>query len=149
MFLLDINSSVIDTMLSLVNKYGLSHVCADPEFKNIEYIGDGKRFREIKINFPYLDMHLKVFTHTGSPRINIEFFLRGTKDKVWEFQNLFEYLYWTSLHGAGKIFSYNFKKREILKCADYKQTNNISLRSFEANCFLCLSTLFALEEFIL
>ena len=93
-------------MLSLVNKYGLSHVCADPEFRNIEYEGDGKRYREIPINFPYLDMHSKPeFSHTTLARINIEFFLRGTKDKVREFQNLFEYLYWTSLHGAGKIFS--------------------------------------------
>ena len=99
-------------MLSLVNKYGLSHVCADPEFKNIEYIGDGKRFREIPINFPYLDIYSKPeIVYEALTRIYIEFFLRGTKDKVWEFQNLFEYLYWTSLHGAGKIFSYNLKKK--------------------------------------
>ena len=138
-------------MLSLVNKYGLSHVCADPEFKNIEYFGDGKarkNFRVTPINFPYLDMHSKPeFSDKNLTRIDIEFYLRGTKDKMWEFKNLFEYLYWTSLHGAGKIFSYILKKGKIFKCADYKQTNKKSLRSFEANCVLCLSTLFALEEF--
>ena len=94
-------------MLSLVNKYGLSHVCADPEFENIEYFGDEKGGdREIPINFPYLDMHAKPrFSRDWLAGINIEFFLRGTKDKMWEFQNLFEYLFWTSLHGAGKIYS--------------------------------------------
>ena len=99
-------------MLSLVNKYGLSHVCADPEFENIEYLGDQKGDREIAINFPYLDMHVKPEFYREWPEIlagiNIEYFLRGTKDKVWEFQNLFEYLFWTSLHGSGKIYSYNF-----------------------------------------
>ena len=49
--------------------------------------------------------------------------------------------------GPGKYFLQFKKKGGILKCADYEQTNNKSLRSFEANCFLCLSTLFALEEF--
>ena len=92
-------------MLYLVNKYGLSHVCADPEFENIEYYGDQKGGREIPINFPYLDMHAKPEFSSKLPEkltgINIEFFLRGAKDKVWEFQNLFEYLFWTSLHGPG------------------------------------------------
>ena len=96
-------------MLSLVNKYGLSHVCADSEFKNIEYIGDGKGQSGIPINFPYLDMHLKpdlsVIPGTENlAGLKIDFFLRGTKDKAWKFQNLFEYLFWTNLHGAGKIY---------------------------------------------
>ena len=105
-------------MLSLVNKYGLSHVCADPEFENIEYSWDQKGDRDFayEINFPYLDMHLKPgIIYREWPEIlagiNIEYFLRGTKDKVWEFQNLFEYLLWTSLHGAGQIYSYNLKKK--------------------------------------
>ena len=105
-------------MLSLVNKYGLSHVCADPEFENIEYFGDQKGGdREIPINFPYLDMHAKPEFSREWPEklagINIEFFLRGTKDKEWEFQNLFEYLFWTSLHGAGKIYLYNLNKEKF------------------------------------
>ena len=83
-------------MLSLVNKYGLSHVCADPEFKNIEYFGDGKDGNRDIFNFPYLDMH---FNETSSG-----IFLRGTKDKEWEFKNLFEYLFWTSLHGPGSSY---------------------------------------------
>ena len=57
-------------MLSLVNKYGLSHVCADPEFENIEYFGDEKGGdREIPINFPYLDMHVKPEFYRESPEI--------------------------------------------------------------------------------
>ena len=95
-------------MLSLVNKYGLSHVCANPEFENIENDGDGKDGdRDIMFNFPYIDMHFKLNNNDYDFDI-IEFFLRGTKDKELEFQNLFEYLFWTSLHGSGKIYSYNF-----------------------------------------
>ena len=86
-------------MLSLVNKYGLSHVCANPEFENIENRGDGKdKDRDIMFNFPYIDMHFKLNNNRDAI---IEFFLRGTKDKELEFQNLFEYLFWTSLHGPG------------------------------------------------
>ena len=89
-------------MLSLVNKYGLSHVCANLEFENIENDGDGKDGdRDIMFNFPYIDMHFKLNNNRDAI---IEFFLRGTKDKDLEFQNLFEYLFWTSLHGAGVIF---------------------------------------------
>ena len=86
-------------MLSLVNKYGLSHVCANPEFQNIEHMLDGKLGdRTIMLNFPYLDMRLREDDHSEK---NYEFFLRGTKDKEIEFENLFEYLFWTSLHGPG------------------------------------------------
>ena len=90
-------------MLSLVNKYGLSHVCANPEFENIENVGDGKDGdRDIMFNFPYIDMHFNLIKlDYNLHAFNIEFFLRGTKDKELEFQNLFEYLFWTSLHGPG------------------------------------------------
>ena len=93
-------------MLSLVNNYGLSHVCANQEFENVE-IG-----RNINYNFPYLDMYLKEeylspsdwpdLTSTEfSIRRSIEFFLRGTKDKDWEFQNLFEFLFWIRYQRSG------------------------------------------------
>ena len=90
-------------MLSLVNKYGLSHVCANPEFQNIEHVRDGKvGDRTIMFNFPYIDMHFNLIKlDYNLDAFNIEFFLRGTKDKELEFQNLFEYLFWTSLHGPG------------------------------------------------
>ena len=90
-------------MLSLVNKYGLSHVCANPEFENIEHWGDGKDGdRDFMFNFPYLDMYIQeAYFSKNWPETSMAFFLRGTKDKEWKFQNLFEYLYWTSLHGSG------------------------------------------------
>ena len=82
---IDNDSSDIDKMLSLVNKYGLSHVCADPEFKNIEKESDGKQIkpdqRYVLFNFPYLDMHIDGDHFTGGNDTNFEFFLRGTKDK--------------------------------------------------------------------
>ena len=110
-FFLGLKSSAIETMLSLVNKYGLSHVCADREFKNIEYVGDGKGSGFTPINFPYLDIKLKPDFVDGSlAKLNIDFFLRGTKDNSWKFQNLFEYLFWTNLHGAGKIYFNTFFK---------------------------------------
>ena len=90
-------------MLSLVNKYGLSHVCANPEFQNIEHVRDGKvGDRTIMFNFPFLDMHFKENENYSDE--NYDFFLRGTKDKEIEFKNLFEYLFWTSLHGSGLTF---------------------------------------------
>ena len=106
-------------MLSLVNKYGLSHVCANPEFENIDFL------RQYNYNFPYLDIYLKkenlpyddlpdseIFGRDCESELrtefsrSIEFFLRGTKDKDWEFKNLFEYLFWTKSHRPG--FNYLF-----------------------------------------
>ena len=59
------NLSDIDVMLRLVNHYGLSHVCANDEFENIELLHeypheeeDIARFYE-PFNFPYLDIHFK------------------------------------------------------------------------------------------
>ena len=37
--------------------------------------------------------------------MNIEFYFRGTEDEKFEFQNLFEYLLFKSLHGGGFLIS--------------------------------------------
>ena len=88
---LDPNSTVIEKMLMLVNKYGLSHVCALPEFQNIE-----KQVFTLAYNFPYLDIYLP--DHSNS---RIEFYYRGAKDRNIKFKNLFEYLLWTADNGKG------------------------------------------------
>ena len=74
-------------MLILVNKYGLIHVCALPEFKNI-----GISIFTLPYSFPYLDIY---FLSNQS----IEFYYRGIKDRNLKFKNLFEYLVWTALNG--------------------------------------------------
>ena len=77
-------------MLLLVNKYGLSHVCAMREFQNI---ADPLTIL-LPFNFPYLDIYL-------SGNSTIEFYYRGTKDRKLNFKNLFEYLLWTASNGQG------------------------------------------------
>ena len=97
----------------MLNKYGLSHVCANREFENIEI------YQKYNYHFPYLDMYQKKENLPEDERTDwcqtelciqfprsIEFFLRGTKEKNWEFKNLFEYLFWTKSHRPG--FNYLF-----------------------------------------
>lgn len=87
-------------MLKLVNKYGLSHVCASNEFENIEnrlgILGD-------TLNFPHLDIYV---SYPWSYK-QIEFYFRGTNDQDLSqrmiFQNYFEYLRSTSMNGPGVI----------------------------------------------
>ena len=87
----------------LVNKYGLSHVCALQEFQNI-----GKHsLSELPYNYPYLDIYLPI-TWNPRPWIStyhldpkIEFYYRGAKDRTLKFKNLFEYLLWTADNGQG------------------------------------------------
>ena len=74
-------------MLILVNKYGSSHVCALPEFKNI-----GIHLLTNSYNFPYLDIYFP-------SKDTIEFYYRGTKDLNLKFKNLFEYLVLSALNG--------------------------------------------------
>ena len=76
-------------MLLLLNKYGLSHVCALEEFQNI-----GIPSQRLPYSFPNLDILLPGglglrFGHSDSA---IEFFNRGAHDRQLEFNNLFEYL---------------------------------------------------------
>ena len=89
------NLTVIEIMLSLVNTYGLSHICANREFQNFEYLEDRKD--EIKLenlyNFPYIDIYFS--------EEHIEFYFRGTKERSLQFQNLFEYFLSTRNHGIG------------------------------------------------
>ena len=83
-------------MLMLVNKFGLSHVCALREFQNIGtvlYTPDYP-FIYAPYNFPYLDIFLSGY-------LRIEFYYRGTKDRKLKFKNLFEYLLWTTSNGKG------------------------------------------------
>ena len=102
-------STIIEIMLSLVNKYGLSHVCANREFQNIEYWGDDKDDgeREYLFNFPYIDMYFSKEHIEGSASTRwaeeskIEFYFRGAKERRLKFRNLFEYFLSTTLHGTG------------------------------------------------
>ena len=80
-------------MLLLVNKYGLSHICALPEFENIGIVEASR----LPFNFPYLDIYLSY--DESRSYSNIEFFYRGAKDRKLELRNLFEYLLWTALNG--------------------------------------------------
>ena len=82
-------------MLLLVNKYGLSHICALPEFQNIG-IDETSR---LAYNFPYLDIYLSYDERQSFS--NIEFYYRGAKDRRLELRNLFEHLLWTALNGLG------------------------------------------------
>ena len=87
----DENSTVIDKMLMLVNRFGLSHVCALEEFENIE-----NPYHDRNYNFPYLDIYL-----SKVPNLKIEFYYRGAKDRNFKFKNLFEYLLWSASNGKG------------------------------------------------
>ena len=75
-------------MLFLVNEYGLSFICGNQIFDNIENEEDGKnRTQATNFNFPFLDIRLK---HDGK-RFNPEFHFRGMKDHSTKIMNLFEY----------------------------------------------------------
>ena len=90
-------------MLLLVNKYGLSHVCALEEFQNLGIPSD-----RLPYNFPNLDILFPLGLRS-SPSDScfdscfnsaaIEFFYRGVHDRQLEFNNLFEYLLWTASNG--------------------------------------------------
>ena len=96
-------------MLLLVKKYGLSHVCALQEFKDIgpnalwtisgPYNKLWSRPYDILMpyNFPFLDIYLSNTSYNfGEQYIStIEFYYRGTKDQNLTFKNLFEYLFST------------------------------------------------------
>ena len=73
----------------LVNKYGLSHVCALHELENI-----GISLHIKPYNFPYLDIYL-----SKTQNLTIEFYYRGAKDRNLTFKNLFEYLLWSASNG--------------------------------------------------
>ena len=104
-------------MLSLVKTFGLSHVCARSEFENIGAFVSAA-YSKPNFNFPYLDIYfyderlfnpkdpkdfeiLSSFLVENHKEKNTKFYFRGAKDQELEFQNLFEYLLLTSLHGKG------------------------------------------------
>ena len=72
-------------MLSLVEKYGLSHVCANSEFIDTSSADSYLQGS----NYPYLDIYLSTPTSFWDRlmELNIEFFFRGTEDEKFEFQN--------------------------------------------------------------
>ena len=80
-------------MLLLVKKYGLSHICALPEFQSIGIV---ERSR-LPYNFPYLDIHLSY--DRSRSYSTIEFYYRGAKDRNLQLRNLFEHLLSTALNG--------------------------------------------------
>ena len=80
-------------MLILVNKYGLNHICALPEFQNIGSV----QHNNLPYNFPYLDIYLSY--DESRSYSNIEFYYRGAKDRKLQLRNLFEHLLWTALNG--------------------------------------------------
>ena len=88
-------------MLKLVKKYGLSHVCALEQFKNI---GTTSLNVKLPYNFPNLDIHLSgaigLLTFAIERNVSaIKFYYRGANDRKLEFQNLFEYLLWAASNG--------------------------------------------------
>ena len=103
-FKLGRNFTEIEKMLSLVQTYGLSHVCANKEFENID---DWSRVAYLTVdhsepnfNFPYLDIYLSQ-KNIYRDQFDIMFYLRGSKNIELKFQNLFEFMLFTSLHGKG------------------------------------------------
>ena len=98
---LDTNATDIELMLMLLNKYGLSHVCAFDEFENIGVPARSRRNRpnlpnDFPYNFPYLDIYFP-----DSRTSAIEFYYQGARDRRFKFKNLFEYMLWNSLNGQG------------------------------------------------
>lgn len=81
-------------MMMLINKYGLSHVCAKPELEETK-----------NSTYPYLDISLTYNVHNFITLAtqNIEFYFRGALDQNSRLKNLFEYLLLTSLNGQGFI----------------------------------------------
>lgn len=136
---LDSNSTVIDTMLLLVNKYGLSHVCALEEFQNIEV----DKFKPLYngYNFPYLDIYISGYS-------TIEFYYRGSQFRKLKFKNLFEYLLWTALNGQGRKIDFNscaFNTFFIIFNSDTIVQSIFDERQNE-NLVFCLKALFEVEE---
>lgn len=52
-------------------------------------------------NFPYLDIYLSKTIEDFIQDLKIEFYHRGAKDRNLEFNNLFEYLLWSTSYGKG------------------------------------------------
>ena len=83
-------------MLFLVNEYGLSFICGNQIFDNIENEGDGKdRTQATNFNFPYLDIRLK----NDGKRFNPEFYFRKANNHDTKYINLFEYALKTRSNG--------------------------------------------------
>ena len=88
---------MIDEMLVLINKYGLSHVCGNQIFDNLEKTNIANNGRGEPFNFPYLDTYLSLNWSTWD--YNVEFYARGQKDHEINYKNIFEYLLSTTSHG--------------------------------------------------
>ena len=97
---------MIDEMLVLINKFGLSHVCGNQIFDNIEKTNSANHGRGEPFNFPYLDTYLSF--NRSAWEYNVEFYLRGQKDHDINFRNIFEYLLSTTSHGQELNFFYIF-----------------------------------------
>lgn len=80
-------------MMRLVNKYGLSHVCANQELEergNYDY-------PYMDISWTYIfDWNISMY---GEWLSYIEFYFRGALDRNSRLKNLFEYLLLTSWNG--------------------------------------------------
>ena len=76
-------------MMALINKYGLIHLCAKPEY---EFIND------------YQYLYLDLYDYYNSTKFvsfterQMSIYFRGTLDRSSRFNNLFEYLLLLSLH---------------------------------------------------
>ena len=87
-------------MLLLVNKYGLSHVCGNDEFKNQEQSTWGNNNNYF---YPYLDILFEdknVEKYLRKKLKRMEFLFRGyNEDDQMDFGNLFQYLLFAQSHG--------------------------------------------------
>ena len=125
-------------MLSMFNNYGMSHVCAQDVFKNLE-VQAGRKNEEVlgsyAFSYPFLDAYYTLdnfedfgtwngfeYFDTLDNRINdydsnMEFYFRGyNPDSTTEYQNLFEVL----------LF--------------------LTSQELDGNFLFCLSTLFGKDE---
>ena len=77
-------------MLLLLNEYGLSHVCGNDEFQNLE----SSKTVGSPYYYPYLDIQFEINAgNIDDPTFSMKFLFRGyNEDNQMQFRNLFQYL---------------------------------------------------------
>ena len=86
-------------MLALINKYGLIHVCAKPEYNFNNQVNHP--YLDLFIDYQFLDLY-DYYNPINKRQMSIYF--RGTLDRSSRLENLFEYLLLLSLNNYGFIY---------------------------------------------
>ena len=106
-------------MLAMFNNYGMSHVCAQDVFENLETYAGGiaetKVLGSYNFNFPFLDARYTFdnlsYEMLDTNSINMEFYFRGYNPaKSTEYKNLFELLLFAETHKIGGNFLFCLSK---------------------------------------